>query len=640
MGKNNRSHRQQKQRKKQQKQKQKTSPSKHISSYSLDDVEALCNIASTSLKFGELPPPDVMKDFHGWREDPQVGKLQQLLAGLLDYLFLHEPPIGTTEALSTYQASIKKAGFTDLYSLLELYCLLTHPALEQNDVTPLIDYTVKQPHSALSSPLHIALFVLGVKNSDRTLSGLLEDCLGNSEARELIKPLSKFLQLKRPLPKQKTVIKLEQTLARIKWQQHSSWPDAIKHIIQLFIQDKPGLQLDPEQWAQLPALGALLGFIDNSKTKTASIALKDAGTELLQRIDKHTEKATLNYQARLQYELIKCRIYSNYITADPAQATALGRQLEPLFTLCCTGVPTKELAAAKDCLDNLVQWLCRGIQMHSLPLVSAQTLRIPCKQNPQDYRLALLNFLAPKGRVSGVKNEPAQSFHHVDTGLFFYALNNITNVEKLLAQFYWPLTGENKKMLASYVCRELLLSNDETNAQQVWRKLQNRLFDTTREPLANVINGEHCETEWLFFTALMTLSRKQVDSTWIKIEHIDVLLRFSGQWLKQSDSELLIDLVCKLFNQLCLTHKAKTLLAAMESLCTLIEEIDFDESIEESLFFLLRHLSARSDKLDPKYQTFYQLCRPYPKLHPLIPKPDKKTKKAAKSPNLNLFGYE
>jgi len=170
--------------------------------------------------------------------------------------------------------------------------------------------------------------------------------------------------------------------------------------------------------------------------------------------------------------------------------------------------------------------------------------------------------------------------------------------------------------------------------------LQNSLFDATREPLVNVISGESCETEWLFFTALATLDHKQTDSTWIKTEHIDVLLRLSAQWLKQSDSELLIELICKLFNQLCLTHKPETLVATMESLCSLIEEIDLEQSIEGSLALLLRHLSGRSDKLNPEYRIFYRLCRPYPKLRRLIPKVAKKTKKSAKSPNLNLFGYE
>ncbi len=634
MGKNNRSRRQKKQGKKQ----RKSSSSKRLSSYPLDDVGGLCNIVNISLSFGELPPPDVMKDFQSWRESPEVRDLQQLLAGFLDYLFLHEPPGGTADVLNTYQALIKEAGFSSLYSLLELYCLLADPALEQNDATPLIDYTAKRPRSELSLPLHIVLHVLGLKSSSRTLASLLGRGLGgNAETRELIKPLNKFLQLKRPLPKQKTVITLEQTLARIKWQQHSLWRDAIKHIILLFIQDKPGLQLEPEHWAQLPALGVLLGFIDNNKIKTPSITLKGADIGLLQRIDKQTEKATLNYQERLQYELVKCRIYSRYKKADPE---TLGCQLEHLFTLCCTGVPSRELAVAKSCLDSFVQWLCRGIQTHCLPLVSAQALRMPCKQNPQDYRLALLNFLAPNRRASQVKNEfTTQAFQHVDAGFFFYALNNSGNSEKLLAQLYWPLTGENKKMLASYVCRELLLSSDEANAEQVWCKLQNSFFDTTREPLVNVINGEHCEAEWLFFTALAALGCKQIDRTWIKIEHVEVLLRLSDQWLKKSDSELLADLVCKLFKQLCQGH-AETLLAAMEPLCNLIEEIDFDASVEESLLFLLRHLNAPRDKLESKYKTFYRLCQPYPKLRKLIPKANKKTKKAAKSSNLDLFGYD
>jgi hypothetical protein len=457
----------------------------------------------------------------------------------------------------------------------------------------------------------------------------------------LIKPLQAFLKLKKPRPNLKTAVVFDQALAQTQWHPYSPWREALKHLLRLFIQHRSELALASDQWGVLPALESLLGLSDPPSQSTI-IAFDSFDTAMLRRLDKYTDRSTLNYRDRLQYELVRCRLYAEYLDNSPEHVVLFGPLLNPLFGLCCTGVPPGEQAVAQSCLDNLTQWLSLGIQRWDLPLISSQVLSLPCKHNPQDYRLALLNFIAPDHKATVKNKDQEQPYCHVDPGLFYFALNHLRNINKLLAQFYWPLTGELKKKVAGFIFREILQRSDDTNIEKLWLKLQNSLFDTTQEPFAGVINGKPCETEWLFYTMLITLDHKKEKSQWIKAEHVDVLLRLAQQWLDRSYTSWLAERMIMLILQLCRNQEADVMLRALDSLCDLIVKLGEDLKIEKSFTILLKCLGKRDDKYDPKYSVFYDLCRHYARLNSLIPErvfeTSSKSAPTNKSMNLDLFG--
>ncbi|MBB3061696.1 hypothetical protein [Microbulbifer rhizosphaerae] len=588
-----------------------------------------------------------MQDFRSWREHPRLGGLQALFEGLLEFLFLDALPFGNGQALSAYKTPLIKAEYGWLYEVMELYCLLNHPQLQAGDPAPLIAWTDHSSGPPFQASLELVRHLLGVPGHDGELTKYLAAYLHQPRSNPLVSALSRFFKLKRPKPTQKTVLALEQALAGEDWFHQTPWQDAIKHLVLLFIQRNPGMQLTPEQWARLPALGQLLGKVEREGRPGGAIDLDGAGTALLQQIHKATQKASLDFASRLQYELLRCRLLSRYLDDDPDGTREFENQLNSLFRLCCTGVPPNQKSTARACLETLVEWLCQGIQQRRLPLIHGRLLRLPCSQYPGNYRLALLNFLAGTAFAgSGThKREAATDFYQVDPGLFYFALTRIAKPDKFLAHFYWPLGGEDKKRLAAYVLREILC-NADADTDTLWHKLQNSLFDSSREPLANVIAGQAVEAEWLFYAALVTLEQKRAASAWIKPEHIDLLLRQSSHWLRQSDNRWLRKRVCQLFNRLCQVQGAEQMLARLESICGLLQQIRFDPDIEQNLKMLLQHLIDRREQ-SPFAREFHTLCRVYPRLRKLAPKPvpekrpmpDKKRQKETdRSPNLELFG--
>lgn len=628
MGKNNRQRRQEKQRKKKaQKRQHSPGPGARLLR---QDVAMLCGVVEDSLDAGEAPPPEVMKRFHSWAEDPQLGRLQQLLAGFLEYLFAGAQPTGNPATLAGYRQAMENAGYDWLYGLLHPWCLLSHPALQQGDMRPLADFAASQPLSPASLAFDIVLHLRG-GDTDTDLKRLLTTYLRDTEAASLARPLHKFLCLKQPRPQLKTVTELEGLLAQVEWHPDSPWRDGIKAMIGLYIEDKPGMQMTPEQWSRLPALAQLQGKRNDGGDPR--VPLTGPGASRLLNLEKFTDKTALNYRQRLQYELLRCRFLGEY--ADGSGRGAFEKQLDALFTLCCSGVPAGEASMARQCVDNLTEWLCRETQARRLPLPSARILRLPCRHNPQDYRLALLNFLGRGGAT-----DPGSPYRHVHAGLFCFALQQVKDPDKLLAHFYWPLTGEHKKTLAIYTCRELLLAADDERAQKLWHRLHNTLFDPGREPLADVLEGRPCEAEWLFYAALITAGRGANGGQWIREDQVAVLLRAAGRTFGPDPAGWTLELLGKLWEQLGTTH-GEAMLEALDPLCGLLEKFDSPAEFESCVSLLLRALEGRGDRASEQYQRFYRLCRAaYPALRRLIPAAARKSRKRSPSRNLELFGEQ
>ena len=623
---------------------------KTFSAEVLRNMDMLCDVVIVSLEMDELPPPHVLNSFDSWDDHAQLGQLQHILSAFLNYHFLQAKPRGKSLQLEVYAPALRKLGLGWFHELLSLYLLLAQNDFNTAGSKPLQTFMAeRQDNSIVLPPLQLIMYVMGETNdcaskTNKSINSLLHDYLSEQSLSSLIAPLSKFLQLKRPQPSQKSVTRLDQALARIDLSFKSHWRDSLAQIILLSLKSRCGSDLNQQQWEQLPEIASLCGFIAPPQVPRV-ITLSGQGKTQLTQLESGTDRSKLSYPEMLQYEMLRCRLLSETIDNDLDSLTMLNKQLDSVFTLCSSGVPEAQRQLANNALDATIEWFCHMVKAERLPMPSAQSLRLPLRHNHRDYRLLLLHFLASNGQSNnGSKHQDEQSYTHIDASLFYFALQESEeqgqSLDVLLEQFYWPLTGETQKNLLIYIFREIFSTYDDYEIQETWEQFQPTLFDLQREPLASVIQGKPCEAEWLLYVALISNKHPQAGVDWIKEEHIAPLLRSADTLLGHTDNEWLDERIEELLLLICREQMFPSLLAAIEPLVQVLQQLLDLSCLLPNLQLLLRHINQQKDSSAEQYQALYKYCRAYAKLLPLLPRENPKGKPRAKapSPNLDLFG--
>ena len=665
MGRNNRTRRQQKQRQKQRKQKS-AATTKRYELVQLDELAALCYPITASLADGEPPPPSIMADWASSPISSAVEPLRTVLIGFIDYVFHEHTANGELACLTPYRRTMKRTDLAWLYPLLFTYCLISDNALVEGDVEALANYLhheslpcdieadCRQQIEALCAPFYLVLWLMGRPVPRRLAPGglrsWLRNWLGDSPLRSLIPQLEKFLGLKHPKPRQKTVKALEVALSRIAGDQldgdrDDEWQDGLGRLLALFLQQRLSVdQRQAEAWSDCPHLSTLAGLLE---TQTAAhwspVRFENTNTATLNRLNSQVSTDAMPYVERLPLEAFKCRLLGRY--ADQQRGVGredFERQLGRLLNLLSTGVPPGAVAFAERCLETTCEWLADEVGHGRLPPPTAERLRRLYRRRPDDYRVAALIYLATRGREPRFESETEISFHHIHFPLFFQALTEQVKVKDLLEVFYWPLTGEAKKALFTQCCRRLFLGMNPDDAERCWERWRQPLFDVRREPFAAIVKGQACETEALFYMTLAALGTPY-GTHWLQADHVSSVVRSAADLLTKHASDFNQSQVIKVLNALTTSQHSASLFHTWEPVLTIITRIEVVDELQVFLRLALTQLNGQDDHLAAKYTDLYKICRRFPKLRQYLPGKKKATqrKKAGESSpysTLDLFG--
>jgi hypothetical protein len=662
MGRNNRVRRRQKQRRKRSN-KNKPARSSQKVLISGDNLIALCHPVTISLAKGEPPPPSIMADWSTYAIPASARPLRSLLIGFINFVFHGDTAKGDLDRLLPHRYGMKQADLAWLYPLLYAYCLISEQAFVEGDIDSLakavndgaipcdVKMSGNEPIRVLCAPFYLLFWVMGRPVDQRVSPGVwLRDWLGGSPLRGLLPQLQKFLALKRPRPEQKTVKNLEAALTNIELGAHDEWLDGLHRLLRVFLQQRlSAAQRQSEGWHQCPQVSRLGGLIDTPLVPSWSqLTFSDANTVTLNRLNRLVDTASIPYTERLSLEALKCRILSRYVIASELGEEDFERQLEHVIHLLTARVPAQYGDFAEHCMEITCEWLAQEVGYGRLPPLAPARMRRLSRQRPADYRVALLTFLASGGRKSTAGNTHELNFQHIHFPLFFRALDDGFGGKTVLEHFFWPLTGEAKKLLFTQCCQKVFLGMDEYDAEDFWERWREPLFDVTQAPFNTIVKGQACEADMLFYTALAAVDT-HYGATWLQADQLASLIRSAEQLLSTHASDFNQDRVIALLTALSTHQHAVSLFQSWPQVISLIRRITFPGEIEAFLRLALETSHHHAHCGAAEKNELYAICRTLPALrrhlhgrNKSLSRSEKKSKEPAQLSlpltDLELFG--
>ncbi|HDY83339.1 MAG TPA: hypothetical protein ENH48_10365, partial [Halieaceae bacterium] len=558
MGRSNRARQQQQQRRKQRKRKKQkgaggADSAKRKNLAGIDEMLSLSHPVVIALANGEPPPPGIMADWARSPATPAGEKLRVLLVGFIDYLFHGEQARGRLGSLIPYRRNMLRTELASLYPLLFCYCLISEDALAQGDLQKLTDTlhgdTLQQDLGAdyqeqveeLFAPFYVFLWVMGLSVPNKPAENLLywlQDWLHHGPLCGLTTQLAKFLKLKGPKPQQKAVKELELALNRVDWDNVGEWRDALGRLLCLFLQQRLSVrQRNADGWNDFPKLSALAGLTETQATPSWSlIHFEKNTTATLNLLNRQIDVESMPYWERLQLEALKCRLLSRCLAQSDCGREDFEHQLGQLLNLLSSGVPPKQAQLAEHSLEATCEWLANEVGSGYLPPPKIERLGRIYRQRPDDYRVAVVVYLASQGREPVSKKAVDITLVHVHFGIFLQGLKSRHNLKKFLNMFYWPLTSEVKKSLFTQTCREIFLGMNEADAGQYWECWRQLLVDIEQDPFAAIVKGHACEAELLFYSVLALID-SQPKTSWLHADQISSLVRSAANLLTKHASD-------------------------------------------------------------------------------------------------------
>ncbi len=622
-------------------------------------MRSLSQPVLVALANGEPPPPGIMADWARSPATPAGEKLRVLLVGFIDYLFHGERARGRLGSLIPYRCNMLRTELASLYPLLFCYCLISEDALAQGDLHKLVDTlqgdTLQQDLGAdyqeqveeLFAPFYLFLWAMGLSVPNQPGGNplfWLQDWLHHSPLCGLTTQLAKFLKLKAPKPQQKAVKDLELALNRVDWDNVDEWRGGLGRLLCLFLQQRlTARQRNADAWNDFPTLSVLAGLTETQATPNWSmIRFEKNTTTTLNLLNRQIDAETMPYGERLQLEALKCRLLSRCLDQSDCGREDFERQLGQLLNLLSSGVPPKQVQLAEHCLEASCEWLANEVGSGYLPPPNIERLRRIYRQRPDDYRVAVLVYLASQGREPVGKKTVDMPLVHVHFTVFLQGLKSRHNPNKFLNMFYWPLSSEVKKSLFTQSCREIFLGMNEADARQYWEHWRQRLVDVEQDPFAAIVKGHACEAEMLFYSVLALID-SQGQINWLHADQVSSLVRSAANLLIKHGSDFNQRQIITLLNALCAGKHVASLFHSWEPVLIIVSKILYPQELEPFLCLAVQTLSKREDHLADKYRGLYAICRQFPALRQYLPGKNKsgrrkKTKSSPSSPNLDLFG--
>jgi len=433
-------------------------------------------------------------------------------------------------------------------------------------------------------------------------------------------------------------------LNRVDWDNVGEWRDGLGRLLCLFLQQRLSVrQRNADGWNDFPKLSALAGLTETQATPNWSlIRFEKNTTATLNLLNRQIDVESMPYWERLQLEALKCRLLSRCLAQSDCGREDFEHQLGQLLNLLSSGVPPKQAQLAEHSLEATCEWLANEVGSGYLPPPNIEQLRRIDRQRPDDYRVAVVVYLASQGREPVSKKAVDITLVHVHFGIFLQGLKSRHNLKKFLNMFYWPLTSEVKKSLFTQSCREIFLGMNEADAGHYWEHWRQLLVDVEQDPFAAIVKGHACEAELLFYSVLALID-SQPKTSWLHADQISSLVRSAANLLTKHASDFNQQQVIKLLNVLCAGKHAASLFHTWEPVLIIVSKIVNPHEMEAFLRLALQTVSKQQDRQVDKYSGLYAVCRQFPALRQYLPGRNKstrrkKTKNSPPSPNLDLFG--
>ena len=648
--------RQNKARRKQKRKQKQSSPSVRSKKPStLDEVMILCEPVSFSLMDWEFPPSSIMKSFDQLSLSPAGNKLRVLLTGFLNYLFHDHDATGDIKTLKAFRQDMRRGRMGWFYAVLFIYCLISEQSsaeenleaspqhLDTKQLEKEFGFRSAPAIEAFLAPYYLYFWLIGRPLAPQVnLRKWLRHWLLQSPLHHLIGPLEKLLRLKQPNIRHKAVQKLEQALGQVDLDSDRQWRDALSRLLTLFLHQRLSTrQQNSEAWGSFPKLRALAGFVETAGASGWSqLTIAKTDSTSMSKLNHWIDSNTMDYPERLQLEALKCRILSLLSLSDDIHVRDFQLHFGRLINLLCTGVPPEGKQTAERCLDITCQWLADQAGKGRPPPFNIDQLLKIHRRRKDDYRVAILIFVARNGRSDKGTNSPA--FTHIHAGLFIRGLTILSETKHFLDVFYWPLSSEIRKSLFISCCRHIFLGTMNSEDMSLfWQDWRTAFAAPDREPFVAISKGSACESEVLFYGALALINDGSLDGL-VHTNHVAALLRFGADLLTRNTSHFNQQQTLTLLKALTNAKYCDFLFDAWEPVQVILNKSDKAE-LEGFLLLALHQLSLRPDRFSDQYNDFYQICRGFPKLRTYLPHKSGQTiqpkrKKSIFSQTLDLFG--
>ncbi|MBN4055256.1 hypothetical protein JYU12_00770 [bacterium AH-315-K03] len=654
MGRNNRARRQQKQRGKQKKTRQSKTQGLRIDP---SEVMALTQPVVTSVTYANPPPPSIMKHWATTHTSPEGALLRTQLLSFVDFVFHQQAANGDAAQLRPFKQVFKQLELEWLYTLLYGYCLISDKSLSDSNHDTLLNalnsdtlardsgvdslYELEEPWA----PLYAWLSILNEtpqSGAQRTQKYWLDQWLKHSPLHALVPSLGKFLKLKKPKATLKSVMALEKTLSYTGATRDGVWQQAMSQLVGGFLRHRlDEKQLNANAWQSTPQLASLAGLTTEAPTTEhwTDCRIAETNNATLNQLERQIDTRTMTYEQRLQLEALKCRLLSEFTHQNDIDNDEFEHQLEQLLNMLCTGVPPEHTQIANACLDSTCDWLAEKVSSAYIQVPNTATLRRLNRKRPNDFRVAVLVYLANEQHPPKVLNT---DFQHKHFELFFFALKHLGDPAQFIQYFYSPLSSETKKDWYLQCSQKLFWTLDELEQKDSWQEWSGLLIDINQQPFLSIVKGQACETRVLFYIVLALLNSK-TKLSWLQAHPLAGLLREANHLLTKRSTPLAQELIIKMLNALISTVRPSFPIEEWDLTINLINRLDSSPKLEPFLRQVLNTIIQQEDVQNNRYDVFYSLCRRYPSLRKTIPKqkksPNKKRKNHSKIPaTLDLFG--
>ena len=566
MGRQNRTRRKKKQQKKRKQSGGSRSQNKAFNRF--QEAEALCGPVAAAIEFWELPPPSLVKDLTQLPLSPEGEKLKTLLFGFMNYLFQEHPATGDKKTLKVFKQEIQQTEVDWLYPVLFIYCLISSEDLTSDNLDRWKEnlYIEQLEEEFLLSdalaieiflaPMYLFFWLMGRPLANQpTIERCVKNWLSPSPLHRLVSPLTEFLKLKQPKVEQKTVKNLEKSLEQVDFHSHDQWRNALSRTLTLFLHNRLNArQWNPDTWKDLPQLSALIGLTEvKHTTGWSQISISKADNTTLNKLTYSITMDTMGYIERLQLEALKCRILASQLSFNQADLLDFEVQLKQLINLLCTGIPPDQKQVAEHCLDATCQWLADEMGRGKISSLDFDLLRKMYRRRKDDYRLMIMIYLSTNNGANFIRQQDRPGFQNIHDGIFFRGLQNAPQTNDFLETFYWPLSSELRKSLFIHSCRRIFLgSMGTTHITHYWQLCRNHLVNPEQDPFIDIVNGNPCESELLFYGALAIIDNQSQDIR-VHNDHVTLVLHFGADLLTRYNSEFnqqqLIQLIEALMNK-------------------------------------------------------------------------------------------
>ena len=478
---------------------------------------------------GKEPPPGIIAEADkAMSFIPVMQPAWEATKGLVRYLNTGELPLGSPEKLLALKPIFQRADSEDEFDLLLLYAYMGSTKAEEVDFSEVLNFL----HNSRLDEYFESFCELAIKATSPkevgNASAWVYWSAFDPHVKKLGSSVKAVLRLKHLKPTLKSVASLEEALSRSLLDRSSSSGRALQSLLTYTFQSRLNLsERSNKAWDAYPHLcqWADLREAEEAPGLTwGSATLMESAVRFEQRI-RDIDTSEMSFRDQVRFEALKTRHLLTNANATEMDLHSFSTQLYRLCKFLASGVPPAEQSSAKRSLDAVCDWVCQSVYQQKLASVPLDAVQIMQREMPDDYRAAVLFWIARKGKEQ-IKQPEKGGFQNVRFEAFYLGFARLRyRTEAFVQLFFDALSTELKKELMISCCRRALVGGSSKNREVfTWDLIVEHLFQLESSPMREVLRGQACEGEFLLYVALASTKRGQ-GLQWLRAEQVGTLVR-------------------------------------------------------------------------------------------------------------------